>query len=222
MSGPPRIPLPDDRRFSEEEMVRRADEYLAEMRLRRSVRDFSTRPVPRRIIEDCVAAAATAPSGANLQPWHFVVVESPEVKRRIREAAEEAERAFYAGVAPPQWLADLAPLGTGPEKPFLETAPYLIAVFVETSRRTPDGTMLKNYYPGPSVGIAVGMLIAGLHRAGLACLPYTPTRMSFLNEMLGRPGNERPMLIVVAGYPAEHADVPAIGRKPLGGVMTVL
>jgi len=220
MSAARMVPLADYQAQPPAVVQERAAEFLAEMRRRRSVRAFSDRAVPREAVRDCVAAAATAPSGANLQPWHFAVVESPALKRQIRAAAEREEQAFYDSRAPRQWLADLAPLGTGPDKPFLETAPYLIAVFVETTSRTPEGALRKNYYASTSTGIAIGILITALHHAGLACLPYTPSRLGFLNSLLGRPENERPMLILVTGYAAEDARVPALERKPLDDVMT--
>jgi len=222
MTDPPRVPLPDYRELPPAEMQRRAAGFLAEMRARRSVRQFSDRPVPREVIEDCVRAAGTAPSGANLQPWHFVVVEDPAMKRRIREAAEREERAFYERRATGQWLDDLAPLGTTAEKPFLETAPCLIVVFVQHSGRTGDGKVRKHYYPVPSTGIAVGMLITALNHAGLVCLPYTPAPIGFLNELLDRPDNERAMMILVAGHPAEDATVPKIEKKTLEEIATFL
>ena len=220
MSAPRTVPLVDYEARPPAVIQQRAAEFLAEMRRRRSVRAFSDRAVPREAIRDCVAAAATAPSGANLQPWHFVVVESPALKQQIRAAAEREERAFYQSRAPRQWLADLAPLGTGPGKPFLETAPYLIAVFVETTSRTPDGSLRRNYYASTSTGIAIGILITALHHVGLVCLPYTPSRMGFLNGLLGRPASERPVLVLVTGYPADDALVPALERKPLEDVVT--
>ena len=220
MDNPESIPLADYREFSPQEMRQRAAAMLAEMRRRRSVRQFSDRPVPREVIEDCLRCAGTAPSGANCQPWHFAVVEDPAVKRQIRRAAEEAEREFYDGRAPDEWLKALAPLGTGPQKPFLEDAPCLIAVFVQHYGLAPDGTKTKHYYPKESVGIAVGLLIAALHHAGLATLPYTPNPIGFLNEILGRPENERPMMILVTGYPADGARVPEIDRKALNEFVT--
>lgn len=201
-------------------MKRRAAEFSAEMRRRRSVRDFSDRPIPREVIEDCLRAAGTAPSGANMQPWHFVVVSDPQVKRRLRQAAEEVERQFYARRAPRQWLDALAPLGTDAGKPFLETAPYLIVVFVRPYEVRPDGSKRKNYYPTESVGIATGLLITALHRAGLVSLPYTPSPMGFLREILPCPEGARPMLILVTGLPADEATVPDIGKKPLDEIAT--
>lgn len=208
--------------YAPDEMERRAAEFRREVARRRTVRDFSNRPVPRAVIEDCVRAAGTAPNGANHQPWHFAVVTDPEVKARIRVAAEDEERAFYGGGAPQEWLDALAALGTDEHKPFLETAPYLIAIFAERYQEFPDGRRVKNYYVQESVGIATGILITGLHHAGLATLTHTPSPMGFLNEILGRPPNERPFLILVAGYPAADARVPRIARKPLDGIATFL
>jgi nitroreductase len=201
-------------------MARRAAKFYADLRRRRTVRHFSPRPVPRVIIEDCLRVAGTAPSGANLQPWHFVVVSDPELKTRIRRAAEEEERAFYARRAPPEWLAALAPLGTDADKPFLETAPYLIVVFVQPHGQTADGKIIKHYYAQESVGIATGFLIAALHHAGLATLTHTPSPMGFLTDLLGRPGHERPFLLLVVGYPADGAVVPRITKKPLDAIVT--
>jgi len=212
-STPDMIPLPDQRMISVDEMRVRARAFLDEMKLRRSVRAFSDRPVPREVIETCIRAAGTAPSGANKQPWHFAVVHSPDVKAEIRRQAEEAERRFYAERAPEEWLHALAPLGTNAEKPFLETAPYLIAVFAQIFGVTADGKE-KHYFVRESVGLATGILIAALHHAGLATLTYTPTPMGFLSEVLGRPDNERPFLLLVTGYPADGATVPNISKKP--------
>ena len=184
------------------------------------MREYSDRPIPRELIEECIRAAGTAPSGANHQPWHFVAVSDPEVKARIRVAAEREERAFYHGGAPREWLDALAALGTDEHKPFLETAPYLIAIFAERYMLRADGAKVRNYYVQESVGIATGILITGLHHAGLATLTHTPSPMNFLNEILGRPSNERPFLLLVAGYPAENARVPAITRKPLEAIAT--
>lgn len=218
--SPAMIPLPARESLPDDEMLRRSAAFCQMMCRRRSVRDFSDRPVPRRIIEDAVRVAASAPSGANCQPWHFVVVEDALVKARIRAAAEEIERQFYAGRAGPQWLAALAPLGTGPEKSFLTAAPYLIAVFEERYGIAPDGTRITHYYPRESVGIAVGMLITALHNAGLGVLTYTPAPMDFLADILHRPPNERPFVLVVTGHPAPQATVPDISRKRLEDVLT--
>ena len=215
------IPLPGYRERPEDEMMQRARDFHADLKRRRTVRHFSSRPVPRAIIDECLAAATTAPSGANLQPWHFVVVSDPEAKRRIREAAEEEERRFYRERAPQAWLDALAPLGTDEHKPFLETAPYLIAIFSQKHGRLADGRKVKHYYPMESVGLATGMLITALHLAGLATLTHTPSPMAFLNEILGRPKSaERPFLLLVTGYPDKDATVPDIGRKPFGEVVS--
>jgi nitroreductase len=209
------VPLASWREKSLDEMRASARAFLERMRGRRTVRDFSDRPVPRDIIEDCLLAAGTAPNGANRQPWKFVVVGDPAVKRRIREEAEVEERAFYSGKAPREWLDALAHLGTDEHKPFLERAPWLIVIFAESYELMDDGTKAKNYYVTESVGIATGMLITALHHAGLVTLTHTPSPMKFLNGLLGRPDNERPFLILVAGYPEEGACVPAITKKPI-------
>lgn len=213
---PKLVPLAGYREYPPEEMLARAKAFADEMRARRTVRDFCDRPVPRELIEDCLRAAGSAPSGANQQPWHFVAVSDPAVKRRIREAAEAEEREFYAHRAPPEWLEVLAPLGTDEHKPFLETAPWLIAVFIRRFDRNPDGTKRKHYYTDESVGLATGLLLAAVHHAGLVSLTHTPSPMKFLNEILGRPKDlERPFLLLVLGYPAPGAKVPDIQRKPL-------
>ncbi len=203
-----------------EETKRRAAEFYADLKRRRTVRHFSDRPVPREVIEDCLRAAGTAPNGANMQPWHFVVVSDPEIKKKIRQGAEEEEREFYGGRAPAEWLEALAPLGTDEHKPFLETAPYLIVIFAQSFGLLPDGRKVKHYYAQESVGIATGILITAIHHAGLASLTHTPSPMGFLNEILGRPAHERPFLILVVGYPAEGATVPDISKKPLEEIAT--
>ena len=208
------IPL-DFQELPVEEMRQHAAEFYIQMKRRRTVRDFSKRPIPRDIIESCIRTAGTAPSGANQQPWHFVAVSDPAVKRRIREAAEAEEREFYERRATEEWLDVLAPLGTDANKPFLETAPYLIAIFSQSYGIGPDGEKIKHYYVQESVGIATGMLITALHQAGLASLTHTPSPMNFLNEILERPGNERPFLLLVVGYPASNVYVPAIRKKSL-------
>jgi nitroreductase len=220
MTKAPQIRLPQRPQWSAEEMLARADEFLARMRTRRTVRDFSDRPVPYALIERCLQAAGTAPSGANMQPWHFVVVEDPATKHRIRLAAEEEERGFYEERAPEEWLEALAPLGTDWRKPFLETAPFLIAIFVQSYGLLPDGRRVKHYYATESVGIATGMLITALHLAGLATLTHTPSPMGFLNEILERPINERPFLLLVTGFPADDARVPSLEKKPVGSYVT--
>lgn len=222
MTTPAFIPLPAYREYPLEEMQQRAADFYADIQRRRTVRDFSERPVPRDIIENCLLAAGTAPNGANLQPWHFVVVSSPEIKRRIRDEAEAEEREFYESRAPQEWLDALAPLGTDEHKPFLETAPYLIAIFAQSFGRLPDGRRVKHYYVSESVGIATGFLIAALHHAGLVTLTHTPSPMGFLNEILERPSNERPFLLLVVGYPAENAAVPDISKKSLAEIATFL
>ncbi len=215
------IPLNAFREYPAAEMTARAREFADEMGRRRTVRDFSSRAVSRTLIEDCLRAAGTAPSGANQQPWHFVAVSEPGVKRRIRAAAEAEEREFYAHRAPPDWLEALAPLGTDAHKPFLEAAPWLVAVFVRRFERQPDGSKRKHYYPDESVGLATGLLVAAMHHAGLAMLTHTPSPMKFLNDILGRPKDlERPFILLVAGYPAPDARVPDIARKPLADYTT--
>jgi iodotyrosine deiodinase len=214
------IPLPGYEQVHPDEMVRRAEDFNRQMQRRRSVRHFSNRAVEQEIVLNCLRAAGSAPSGANLQPWHFVLVQDPEVKHQIRVAAEAEELEFYTRRAPPEWLEALAPLGTDPNKPFLETAPYLIAIFSQSYSLLPNGGRLKHYYVKESVGIATGILITALHQAGLVCLTHTPSPMDFLNQILGRPENERPFLLLVVGYPAEDAIVPDIQRKPLEEIVT--
>ena len=213
-------PLPDHRPYASDDMLVRARAFHAELARRRSVRDFDSRPVPRAVVESCLMAAGTAPSGANLQPWHFAIIVDPAAKRRIREAAEVEERAFYAGRAPKEWLEALAPLGTDPDKPFLEDAPVLIAIFAQKSGMRPDGRAIKHYYVPESVGIATGFLIAALHHAGLVTLTHTPSPMGFLNEICRRPAREKPTILLVAGYPKAGCRVPVHGgiKKPLGEI----
>ncbi|WP_237068551.1 nitroreductase family protein [Microbulbifer guangxiensis] len=215
------VPLQFDR-LSDEEMLRRSGDFLTRMKQRRSVRDFSDAPVPRTVIEDAIRTAGSAPSGANMQPWHFSVVGSAELKRQIRLAAEEEEREFYQRRASAEWLDALAPLGTDAHKPFLETAPWLIVIFLKKFSSSDSGEKLKNYYTAESVGIATGMLIAALHNAGVATLTHTPSPMKFLNEILGRPSTEKPYMILVAGLPAEGVEVPAIDKKPLAEIADFL
>jgi iodotyrosine deiodinase len=210
------------REYSEAEMQRRATAFRDDIHRRRTIRDFDDRPVPKAVIQECIRAATAAPSGAHMQPWRFVAVSDPRIKKRIRVAAEEEERHFYEHRASAEWLEALSMLGTTAEKPFLETAPWLIAIFEERWGLTPGGQRRKHYYPTESVGIATGFLIAALHNAGLASLTHTPSPMKFLNEILGRPRNERPFLLLVAGYPAEEASVPELERKPLEEVAEFL
>jgi len=198
-----------------EEMQRRSQEFLKNIQRRRTIRDFSDDSVPKEIIVDCLKSAATAPSGANRQPWHFSVVSDKETKRKIREAAEEEEKKLYSGRAPDEWLEALEPLGTDENKPFLEIAPYLIVVFSEAYGLDDKGDKIKNYYVSESVGIATGMLITALHTAGLVTLTHTPSPMNFLRKILGRGENERAFLILVTGFPSENATVPNIKKKDL-------
>ena len=222
MGSPQFLPLTQYRRYSEVEMTKRAADFHSDIARRRTIRDFSDRTVPRSVIEDCIKAAGTAPSGANMQPWSFVAVSDTDVKRRIRVAAEEEEQEFYDHRAPQEWLDALAPLGTDPNKPFLETAPYLIAIFAQKFGVLPDGRQVKHYYATESVGIATGILLTALHNAGLASLTHTPSPMGFLNEILGRPANERPYLLIVTGYPTNDATVPDIRKKNLDEIATFI
>jgi nitroreductase len=222
MASPTFIPLPAYQEYPVEEMKRRAAQFYAGMRRRRTVREFSDRSVPPDVIRDCLRAAGTAPNGANLQPWHFVVVSDPAIKRKIRVEAEKMEQEFYQHKAPQEWLEALAPLGTDAKKPYLETAPYLIVIFAESHGVSPDGRKVKHYYVQESVGIAIGFLITAIHYAGLVSLTYTPSPMGFLNDILERPSHERPFLILVVGYPAERAMVPMITKKPLEEIATFL
>jgi nitroreductase len=209
------VPLSGFHEYPVEEMRQRLADFYTALNRRRTVREFSSRAVPRDIIETALRVAGTAPSGANLQPWHFVVVSGAATKRKIRQAAEAEERAFYEHRASEEWLAALEPLGTDSNKPFLETAPWLIAVFLQKFGELPDGRKVKHYYPVESTGLATGILITALHTAGLATLTHTPSPMKFLNEILGRPKSERPFLLLVVGYPADDARVPDVERKAL-------
>lgn len=217
MKQVPSIPYASLPKISDAERIERARAFRAEMSTRRSCRMFTSTPVPRRLIEEAILAAGTAPSGANHQPWHFTVVASPDIKQRIRIAAEQEERAFYAGKASQEWLNALAPLGTDEDKSYLEIAPYLIVVFGQRRGGIEPGERLTNYYVPESVGIACGLLLAALHRAGLATLTHTPSPMGFLRELCGRPADEKPYMIIVAGHPAPDAMVPehALKKKPL-------
>jgi nitroreductase len=215
-------PLTTYTQYSTDEMIERARSYRAHLQRRRTVRHFSDRPVPREIIEECLLTAGTAPNGANLQPWHFVVISDPKIKREIRLGAEEEEREFYHRRAPQEWLDALAPLGTDEHKPFLEIAPYIIAVFGKNQSKLPDGRTIKSYYVNESVGIATGILITAFHNAGLVSLTHTPSPMGFLNDILHIPADQRPFLLLVVGYPAEDAQVPVITKKSLGEIATFI
>lgn len=216
------IPHTQYKEYSPEEMKERAESFRANMQRRRTVREFSDRTVPREIIENCLLAAGTAPNGANKQPWHFVAVSSPELKKEIRIGAEEEEHDFYNNRAPEDWLEDLIPFGTDEHKPFLETAPYLIAIFSQSFGLDDEGNKVKHYYVKESVGIATGMLITALHNAGLATLTHTPSPMGFLNKILDRPNNEKPFLLLVVGYPAEGVEVPDITKKTIEEISTFI
>ncbi|MCX2739121.1 nitroreductase family protein [Pontibacter anaerobius] len=213
----PFVPYQPDT-FPEQEMLERAHQYYTFMDRRRSVRDFSDRPVPRGVIEQVLLAASTAPSGAHKQPWTFCVVSNPDLKSQIREAAEKEEYESYQHRMSPEWLEDLAPLGTDWNKPFLEVAPWLIVVFKKAYDLKPDGTKRNNYYVSESVGLACGFLISAIHHAGLVTLTHTPSPMNFLTKLLGRPDNERPFLLLPVGYPADEVQVPDLRRKPLDEV----
>lgn len=215
MQSAPTIALPPMPALTDDERIARARDFADELARRRTVRDFASTPVPREVIEHGLRAAGSAPSGANQQPWRFVAVQDPAIKRRIREAAEAEEREFYARRAPEEWLQALAPLGTDADKPFLDTAPWLIGIFYERFGLDAAGEKVKRYYPHESVGIATGLLIAALHRAGLATLTHTPSPMGFLNEILGRPKNEMAWLLLVVGHPAAQCRVPDIRRMAL-------
>ncbi|MFY0309569.1 nitroreductase family protein [Leisingera sp. D0M16] len=211
------LPLPDRAEYSDAEMQEKAAAFLAHMRRRHTVRDYTDRPVPRAVIEDCILAAGTAPSGANHQPWFFAAVSSPELKARIRAEAEEEEKKFYAGGAGDEWIKALEPIGTDADKPHLTVAPWLIVVFAQRWGEFEDGSRFKNYYVPESVNIATGVLLTALHTAGLCTLTHTPNPMKFLNEALGRPASEKPTMIIAVGHPAAEATVPAVAKlkKPL-------
>lgn len=216
------IPYRDFEEHSVEEMKQRAEKFYQLVKKRRTVRDFSDRPVPREIIETCLLAAGTAPNGANKQPWHFAVVSDPGIKKKIRIEAEKEEQEFYNRRAPEDWLEDLAPLGTDEHKPFLEKAPYLIGIFAQSYKLDENGEKEKHYYVKESVGIATGMLITALHNAGLATLTHTPSPMGFLNEIMGRPAYEKPFLLLVAGYPEDGVKVPDISKKSLDEISSFI
>ena len=215
-------PLSSYIEFPAEEMKQRAVEFRQHIQRRRTVRQFSERQVPRQVIEECLLTAGSAPSGANLQPWHFVVVSDPRVKHEIRVAAEQEEKEFYSRRAPQEWLDALAVIGTDEHKPFLEAAPCLIVIFGKNHSQLPDGRRVKNYYVGESVGIATGFLITAIHNAGLVSLTHTPSPMGFLNEILNIPPGEKPFLLLVVGYPADDAQVPIIEKNLLVEIATFI
>lgn len=224
--APPRyrpLPLPDRVRLPDDAALAAAEAFRASMARRHSVRDFLPDPVPRAILESCIAAAGLAPSGANQQPWHFALIGNAAMKAQIRAAAEEEERAFYAGGAGDEWLAALEPIGTGADKPHLTVAPWLIVVFAQRWGQTAEGARRKHYYVPESVGIATGMLITALHQAGLVCLTHTPNPMKFLNALCGRPEAEKPVMILPVGHPAPDATVPEVAKrkKPLAQILSV-
>ncbi len=216
------VPLTSYQEFPAREMKRKASEFYELMKKRRTVRDFSDRPISLEVIEDCLLAAGTAPNGANKQPWHFAVVTDSEVKKTIRMEAEKEEREFYSRRATEHWLQDLVPLGTDENKPFLEKAPCLIGIFAQSYAVNESGEKEKHYYVKESVGIATGMLITALHNAGLATLTHTPSPMGFLNKIMGRPSHEKPFLLLVVGYPEEKVEVPDISKKSLHEIATFL
>jgi iodotyrosine deiodinase len=214
------LALPDRVQLSPDQATKASKDFLAYMKKRHSVRDYANTAVPREVIENIIATAASAPSGANRQPWHFVAVADPDMKAQIRAAAEKEEKSFYQGGAGDEWLSALEPIGTGVEKPHLTDAPWLIVVFAERYGLNPDGSRYKNYYINESVGIALGFLIAAIHNAGLVCLEHTPNPMKFLNTLCNRPINEKPVMVIPVGYPTETATIPAAAKqkKPLDKV----
>jgi iodotyrosine deiodinase len=205
-----------------EDMRSQSNAYFQLMQTRRSIRNFTDESVPRKVIENCIRTAATAPSGANQQPWHFVVVENQELKHQIRLKAESIERDFYKNLAPNSWLKALKPIGTNQHKPFLEKTPCLIIVFVQRYGTTPDGKKIKHYYPLESVSIAVGLLITAIHNAGLGCLTYTPIKMRFLNLLLKRPKNERALMILAVGHPDPDSVPPCLPKKSFDQMVTFI
>ncbi len=216
------VPLESYKELPQDEMKQKASEFYELVKRRRTVREFSSRAVPKEVIENCLLAAGTAPNGANKQPWHFVAVSDPDVKKKIRVEAEKEEHEFYSRRAPEDWLEDLRPLGTDENKPFLEEAPYLIGIFAQSYNLDDEGEKEKHYYVKESVGIATGILITALHNAGLATLTHTPSPMGFLNEIMGRPSHEKPFLLLVVGYPAEGVTVPDITKKSLDEISTFI
>lgn len=216
------VPLEDYASYTPEEMQRRAQEFYELIKKRRTVREFSDKPIPEGVIEHCLLAAGTAPNGANKQPWHFAVIQDPEIKKKIRIAAEEEEDEFYNRRAPEDWLEDLVPFGTNEHKPFLETAPALIGIFSQSYQLNKDGEKEKHYYVKESVGIATGMLITALHNAGLATLTHTPSPMGFLNQIMQRSAHEKAFLLLVVGYPIDGVQVPDISKKKLEEIASFL
>ncbi len=217
------LTLPDRARLSDAEALAAAEAAYTELTTRHSIRDFADTPVPREVIEACIRAAGSAPSGANHQPWHFVAISNPELKQKIRAGAEEEERKFYAGAAGDEWLKALEPIGTNEEKPHLTTAPWLIVIFAQRWGEFDDGTRFKNYYVPESVGIATGFLIWALHKAGLSVLTHTPNPMKFLNDLLDRPASEKPTMILTVGHAAPGATVPKVAKikKPLSEILSI-
>lgn len=217
------VDLPDRMDLTDEQMLAEAKAFYDKMKRRHTVRDYSDRPVAREVIEECIRAAGTAPSGANHQPWHFVAISDPAFKKQVRDAAEEEERKFYKGGAGDEWLKALEPIGTNDDKPHLEDAPWLIVIFAQRWGNFDDGDRFKNYYVPESTGIASGFLLSALHHAGLVSLTHTPNPMKFLNKMLGRPDHEKPIMIVAVGHPRDDAKVPKVAKmkKPLDEIMTV-
>lgn len=222
MRAPIFVPHSDFEEQPVSEMKKRSAEFYEHMKRRRTVRDFSDRAIPREIIEHCLLAAGTAPNGANKQPWHFVVVSDPDIKKTIRIEAEKEEHEFYHRRAPEDWLEDLKPFGTDEKKPFLEKAPYLIGIFAQNYTLDENGDKEKHYYVKESVGIATGILITALHESGLATLTHTPSPMGFLNEIMGRPSHEKPFLLLVVGYPEEGVQIPDITKKSLNEIATFM
>lgn len=214
------IPLSNYKEYSVKEMLKRSKEFYEDIKRRRTVREISNKSFPIEVIENCLRSAGTAPSGANFQPWHFVLISDKKVKREIRIAAEKEEKEFYSKRAPKEWLEALSPLGTDENKPFLEDAPYIIAIFSKSYDVLPDGEKVKQYYPLESVGIACGILITAIHQAGLVSLTHTPSPMNFLNKILDRPKNEKPFLLLVVGYPVENTKVPNITKKELNEIVS--
>ena len=217
------IPLPDRSHLTAQEAEEVSAAYLAQMRRRHSVRHFDTSPISDVLLTNAISVAASAPSGANQQPWHFVIVKNPDMKMKIRLAAEEEEQKFYAGMAGDAWISALEPIGTHSVKAHLSEAPALIIVFAQRYGLTEDGARFKHYYVTESVGIAIGFLISALHQSGLVCLEHTPNPMTFLNQLCNRPSNEKPMMILPVGYPAKNAEIPAAAKvkKPLSAVLSV-